>query len=93
MKVVQDRLGHSSMTMTSDVYSHVLLEVAAEAVQLVASMLDAAIPVLADGEHASDAAAGPDAARAENAQVSPGRPPGARTLNQRIKSPLLCQLS
>lgn len=28
-----------------------------------------------------------------NAQVGKGRPPGARTLNPRIKSPLLCQLS
>lgn len=51
MKVVQDRLGHSSMALTADTYTHVLPEVAQQTAELVASLMEAADPLLAVREH------------------------------------------
>lgn len=93
MKVVQERLGHSSMALTADTYTHVLPTVAAEAAELVANLLASAVPALAEREHDTIDWTPLEVAATENTQVNLGRPPGARTLNQRIKSPLLYPLS
>ena len=50
LKVVQKRLGHSSIALTADTYTHVLPELHAEAAEMVARLLGAAGAALADGE-------------------------------------------
>jgi integrase len=49
MKAVQDRLGHASIALTADTYTHVMPEVRAEAAELVAKLFNAATPSLANG--------------------------------------------
>ena len=44
MKVVSDRLGHSTMRVTADVYSHVTTELDRDAVERVAARIDASSP-------------------------------------------------
>jgi len=39
LKVVSDRLGHSSMSVTGDIYSHVLPAVEQEAANAVAALI------------------------------------------------------
>jgi hypothetical protein len=102
LKVVSEQLGHSSLAITADTYTSVLPAVARAAAEAVAGIIprtqstgtDAtALPV---GYHE-----GPEEAHmpknksdlSEKAQVRTGAPPGTRTPNPRIKSPLLCQLS
>ncbi len=94
MKVVQERLGHSSMVLTADTYTHVLPEVHAEAADLVARLLLATTdPVLAESEHRMvDERLRGDPGFAKP-QVNSGRPRRTRTDNQRIKSPVLYPLS
>ena len=84
MKVVQETLGHSSSTITSDTYSSVFPTVAAEAAEAAAAL----VPRQATGTevhtprtHSASAAA----TEAGNAW-SDGGPPGDRTRNPRIKS-------
>ena len=91
MKVVQETLGHSSSTLTADTYTSVFPMVAAEAAEAAAAM----VPRSATGTEAHtsrthSASAGPVVHR--NTRSRSG-PPGDRTLNPRIKSPLLCRLS
>ncbi len=90
LAVVSKRLGHSSLALTSDTYSHLLEGVGRSAAEAAASL----VPRVPSKSLASDPAdkAG-TAPREVKAQVSRGGPPGDRTLNPRIKSPLLCQLS
>jgi integrase len=99
MVVVSRQLGHSSLSITADTYTHVLPVVAADAAERVAALVptgpralpgDGAVPRScpprqAGAYESSDVGASP--------QLSSGGPPGDRTLNPRIKSPLLCQLS
>lgn len=93
LKVVQKRLGHSSIALTADTYTHVLPELHAEAAEMVARLLGAAGAALADGEHRLDGDHHDADTDVANVQVRLSGPPGDRTLNPRIKSPLLCQLS
>jgi hypothetical protein len=93
MKVVQERLGHSSMALTADTYTPVLPSVAAEAAELIARLIGAAEPALAPREHDPDWREHEAPFAGANEQVKRGGPPGDRTLNPRIKSPLLCRLS
>ena len=91
MKVVQETLGHSSSAITSDTYTSVFPKVAAAAAEAAAAL----VPRQATGTamhtpRTHSASAGQ--ARAGNAW-SDGGPPGDRTPNPRIKSPLLCRLS
>ncbi len=88
--VVSKMLGHSSITITSDTYSHLLEGVGRAA----ADAADALVPRRRDQSVTSPA---PDTTAAPHLEgEGPGQeggPPGDRTLNPRIKSPLLCQLS
>ena len=91
LKVVQERLGHSSITLTADTYTHVLPEVSRAAADLVARLITE-LPSAPRYPRAPEDDSGPSP-RQEKGQVSTGAPPGTRTPNPRIKSPLLCQLS
>jgi integrase len=42
-KVVQERLGHSSITMTLDLYSHAIPAMQAEAADRIAALIEAAV--------------------------------------------------
>ncbi|GAA5132467.1 tyrosine-type recombinase/integrase [Pseudonocardia adelaidensis] len=91
MKVVQETLGHSSSAITSDTYTSVYPKVAAAAAEAAAAL----VPRQATGTGMHTPRTYPASAgqtRTGNAW-SEGGPPGDRTLNPRIKSPLLCRLS
>jgi len=47
-KIVQERLGHSSITVTMDIYSHVIPSLQGEAADLGAALVDAEEPLEAD---------------------------------------------
>ncbi|GAA3738031.1 tyrosine-type recombinase/integrase [Spinactinospora alkalitolerans] len=102
MKVVQAMLRHSSITITSDTYTSVLPEVAHEAAEASAALVPRAasggtpstlgLPTGSQsGENENGRPSGRKNARVK--RMSRSGPPGDRTLNPRIKSPLLCQLS
>ena len=93
LKTVSDRLGHSTVTLTADTYTHILPEVAQEAAAVRARLTLEAKPALADGEQGSSIPTLFDLVEDAKLQVDGGGPPGTRTLNLRIKSPQLCQLS
>jgi integrase len=96
LKVVSEMLGHSSIGITADTYTSVLPEVARAAAEAVARLVpralrrDPAGPISAPSGPQNDT--GLPSSR-KKAQVKRGAPPGTRTPNPRIKSPLLCQLS
>jgi len=89
--VVSKLLGHSSVAITSDTYSHLLAGVGKAAAEAAAALVprnrrDQSVTTTAKTA-AEDSA---------STAVLPGQmsaPPGTRTPNPRIKSPLLCQLS
>ena len=90
LAVVSKRLGHSSVSITADTYSHLLEGVGREAAEAAAAL----IPRRRDhsvtdpgGQRPAEQPAGGVRAGQE------GGPRGDRTHNPRIKSPLLCQLS
>ena len=91
-------LGHSSIAITADTYSHLLPGVGRAAAQRAEAMVPRAprdTAGLSSGSHDVEHDV-QTAADSENAQVSgvvSGGPPGTRTPNPKIKSLLLCQLS
>ncbi|WP_370462437.1 site-specific integrase [Nocardiopsis sp. FR6] len=97
MKVVQAMLRHSSVTITSDTYTSVVPEVAKRAAEASASVVPRRravggtprTPGLPTGSQDPGNEKGRSLPK-RNAQVGRGRPPGARTLNPRIKSPRAC---
>ncbi len=97
IKVVSDRLGHSTTHITANLYTHVVPAVARSAADAIA----AAVAYTRDARSAdvvrtwSREAAFTGKRDPPDGEVAGhrGGPPGARTLNPRIKSPLLCQLS
>jgi len=96
LKVVSDMLGHSSIGITADTYTSVLPEVARAAAEAAVRLVPRGPYV--DGPGPISAPSGPrnDTGRSltrKKGQVRAGAPPGTRTPNPRIKSPLLCQLS
>ena len=98
MKVVSERLGHSTTTITADLYTHVIPSVGRSAAAAIADVLrtDDGPASEADACEMPARASGDDATGGygeSSPQEETGGPPGARTLNPRIKSPLLCQLS
>ena len=105
LKVVSEQLGHSSLAITADTYTSVLPAVAHAAAEAVANVIprtapsSAAASRLADRYQSApqeDDVTTTDPGNATSPQVgslSMGAPPGTRTPNPRIKSPLLCQLS
>ena len=89
LKVVQETLGHSSITLTSDTYTLVYPAVAADAANVAATL----VPRASTGVVTSLSHRGADAPAVTENGRSAGGPPGDRTPNPRIKSPLLCRLS
>ena len=90
-KVMADRLGHSSVMLTLDTYSHVTPAMDHAAADLIAGLVEApperfVSRLLAAGRLGRPSTE-PDTAKD---QVRRGAPPGTRTPNPRIKSPLLC---
>ena len=89
-KIVQERLGHGSIAVTLDIYSHVVSGIQEAAAQRFDETLGVGVT-----KHASQ----PDAlSRRCRQDVGRGvgverEPPGTRTLNLLIKSQLLYQLS
>ncbi len=99
IKVVQEMLGHSSSSLTRDTYTSVVPRLAVEAAETIASMVPRKRGQVASGtdglptvSSGSTSGAG-DLERGRKTQVKRGGPPGTRTLNPKIKSLLLCQLS
>ncbi len=97
IKVVSDRLGHSTTSITADLYTHVVPAVARSAADAIAAAVAYTRGGTARGvsevlapEVLATAARSPPGGEVAGHR---GGPPGARTLNPRIKSPLLCQLS
>jgi integrase len=98
LKVVSEMLGHSGIAITADTYTSVLPQVARAAAEAANALVprahrtqhDAAAPISHPSEPENDAGLPPQKAKG---QVRTGAPPGTRTPNPRIKSPLLCQLS
>lgn len=95
LPIVSKRLGHSSVSITADTYSHLLDGVGRQAAEATRALVPrsphgAGVPTTCPPEPTDDSPALPGGA---NPQVSGGGPPGTRTQNPRIKSPLLCQLS
>jgi integrase len=91
LAVVSKMLGHSSYAITADTYAHLLDGMGRQAANAADALVlrkprdqpvTSAAPTDSAGDHEGSETAG---------QV--GGPPGTRTLNPRIKSPLLCQLS
>jgi len=102
LKVVSEQLGHSSLAITADTYTSVLPAVAQAAAEAVASIVPRNPRPPADAGafpfRSHEAQKGAEMNLREstsepNMQVTTGGPPGDRTRNLRIKSPLLCQLS
>jgi integrase len=87
MAVVSKRLGHSTITITSDTYSHLLEGVGRDAAQKASDLIPRAArdtDVTPNMEVGTNGTAGSPAVP----EIS-GGPPGARTRNLRIKSPQL----
>jgi len=103
LKVVSQMLRHSSITITADTYTSVLPDVARQAAEAAIALVpragvrpgSAADQVNTGAPHGPHQAppAGPAARDASKTAGQTGGPPGDRTRNPRIKSPLLCQLS
>ena len=91
LAVVSKRLGHSSIAITSDTYSHLLEGVGRQAAERAAALVPRRRrEQFVSTEAPNDKSAGP---RFQEPAGERGAPPGTRTPNPRIKSPLLCQLS
>ena len=89
--IVSKVLGHSSISITSDTYSHLLAGVGRQAAE--AAM---AIVPRNPRDQLRDHYSKNRCRRRSSTAVMAGTesaPPGTRTPNPRIKSPLLCQLS
>ncbi len=105
LKVVSEQLGHSSLAITADTYTSVLPAVAHAAAEAVAGVIPrtvatggdaAALALRYQSSPQEDSVSTTDPENAASPQVGGlpvGAPPGTRTPNPRIKSPLLCQLS
>ncbi len=105
MKVVSEQLGHSSMAITADTYTSVLPAVAAAAAESVAAVFSSVsrtrphAAALAIGYQSDPKEALMNVSEPQKAKkplvggLIRSAPPGTRTPNPRIKSPLLCQLS
>ena len=91
LAVVSKRLGHSSIAITSDTYSHLLEGVGRDAAKRAAAL----VPRNRREQFVStvDSRGRSEGARPDQSPGQQGGAPGDRTRNPRIKSPLLCQLS
>jgi integrase len=90
VKSVQRMLGHASAAMTLDVYSGLF----DDDLSALADRMDAAARAAAEARVGTPWAPGPNTKSRKGKRAGQrGGPRGDRTLNPRIKSPLLCQLS
>ncbi len=90
-KIVQERLGHGSIAVTLDTYSHVvpgLHEAAAQRFERVFERQ--ALRILTDADLSSESACRQNVGREDESEREP---PGTRTQNRLIKSQLLFLLS
>jgi integrase len=89
--IVSKVLGHSSVSITSDTYSHLLAGVGKKAAEGAAAL----VPRNRRDQSVTSTAktAAPEDPETAVEAGQEGAPPGTRTPNPRIKSPLLCQLS
>jgi hypothetical protein len=94
LKAVQSLLGHSQISIAADTYTSLFEDTERDAADAAAALVPRAarsdVPDLFPSEP-NDTDENDDAGT--KGQVSTGAPPGTRTPNPRIKSPLLCQLS
>ena len=94
LKAVQSLLGHSQISITADTYTSLFEDAERGAAEAAAALVPRAatsdVPNLFPSEP-NDTGENPEAGT--KGQVKRGGPPGDRTRNPRIKSPLLCQLS
>jgi hypothetical protein len=95
--VVSKRIGHSSVRLTVDTYSHLLRGVGRQAADAAEALVRPRVttpapdaPTSRPQDPENDEAAPP---RGAKPLVEPGAPSGTRTPNPLIKSQLLCQLS
>ncbi len=93
--VVSKRLGHSTISLTSDTYSHLLQGVGRDAAERAAALVPRALKSIPNS--ACDQSVTSEAPKGTSAKLGGpeiiGAPPGTRTPNPLIKSQLLCQLS
>jgi integrase len=94
MSVVSKRIGHSTITLTVDTYSHLLEGVGRQAAEKAAALVprksrDQSVTNQTPAAGSAAETAGESAGQGS----SVGGARGTRTHNPRIKSPLLCQLS
>jgi integrase len=98
LKAVQTLLGHSQISITADTYTSLFEETEREAAEAAAALVprirvepnEQGVPNVFPQSAEDDAK---PKRRNTKGQVKRGAPPGTRTPNPRIKSPLLCQLS
>ena len=98
MAIVSKMLRHSSIGITVDTYGHLSEETARTASDAMAAALERAFETAAAaaGDHTATTSATegiPASGHPDEPAGQKGGPPGARTPNPRIKSPLLCLLS
>jgi hypothetical protein len=95
MAVVSKRLGHSSLSMTADTYSHLLEGVGRQAAEAGAAMVPRAAELQSreDMVRTTAKSAVIKRTRKDIRAGQKGAPSGTRTPNPLIKSQLLCQLS
>ncbi|MCU1614797.1 MAG: integrase family protein [Frankiales bacterium] len=102
MAIVSKMLRHSSIGITVDTYGHLSEETSRVASDAMGALLDAAFAAASEPARDHTATTTPStgvesqpqsALEGPNVQVRQGGPRGDRTLNPRIKSPLLCRLS
>jgi Phage integrase family len=92
--VVSKIMGHGSISITADTYSHMIANMGKTAAEAASALVPRApkdspqTDGLPTGPHGS-----PEGADDQGIGWSDGTPPETRTRNPRIKSPLLCQLS
>src|SRR5690242_17702530 len=85
LAVVSKRLGHSSVSITSDTYSHLLEGVGRAAAERAAALVPRnRREQSVSTDRSEDESAGP---RLQEPAGERGAPPGTRTPNPRIKSP------
>jgi hypothetical protein len=85
-------LGHSSITITADIYAELLPGLGRQAAERAMALVPRARDVTTSCPHPVRAADEMDEDRVDD-QVGDGAPSGTRTPNPLIKSQLLCQLS
>ncbi len=96
--IVSKQLGHSAISLTVDTYSHLLDGVGRQAAERAMALVPRSSGRSSNDPRDQDVTSASDKqdlvpTQEDEGAGQTGGPPGDRTLNPRIKSPLLCQLS